>query len=621
MVPFLWGLVVLSGFIGWGLIAARLAGVPAEDSPDWGLSAGWGMALLIALGGVLSLAGLAVAPVLFAVVAAGAAVHWATVFRRPPSLGGLSGLALGLAALAVAALILRYSAAVWYQGFNCSDDDIAYFTYVSRLLQTGTLIEPYSLRRLSGYGGHSFLQALVVMAGSEDNGYLMDRGIAVVVSFGLVAGFLRVPGKASAIPYAVALILTVIMPFPIMNSSAHVTGLAMFLTLFRTLERAPPLEGRAFPRYWWLIGAVAAGATSLKAHFIVVAAVTVFFYWLIAGFRSPGGFKGGWRRLGLPLVHLGLSPLAFLAPWMALLQLSSGTVLFPLFQGNHRPGFSETYSGSLDFTDLLGNLGDFFISPGVALFFVPVVLYAFRRGSAAGLSLYIGALTASVVTVSTLTYDSLENLHRYVAPFLDAAFISTVIFFLSDLRRSLPPDTRARPAWRFGDVLLSVLVMALLPVPVINDLSRMADKSGKTVLTGENRAAYSKMQSAIPEGEPFLAVVEHPFALDYTRNDIINIDVPGGVSPDPGMPFFKGPRALKDYLLGQSLRYIAFRNFNNPGGCLYRRVMWDFYAKSSHPMWRAQSKYYLDFMDNVLALAKAETMVYRGNILRVIKLR
>jgi hypothetical protein len=614
--PFLWGLVVVSSFIGWGLIAARLAGVKAGDSPDWGLSAGWGMALVLVLGGVLSVFGLAQAPVLIAVVAAGAAMHLANTLRRPPSLGGLSGPALGLAVLVALVLILRYSAAVWYQGFNCGDDDVAYFTYVSRLLQTGTLIEPFSLRRLSGYGGHSFLQALVVMAGSEDNGFLMDRGIAAVVSFGLVAGFLRTPGKPSAMPYVVALILTVIMPFPLMNS--------MFLTLFRTLERAPPWDEGVPARYLWLIGAVAAGASSLKAHFLAAAAVTVFFYWLISVFRSPKGFGGGWRRHGWPLLHLGLSPLVFLAPWMALLRLSSGTILFPLFQGNHRPGFSETYSGAVDFTDLLAALGDFFISPRVALLVVPVVLYAFRRGSAAGLSLYMGALVASAVTVSTLTYDTLEALHRYVAPFLYAAFMSTVIFHLSDFHRNLPADatdTRTRPASRFGNVLLVVLVIALLPIPVINDLGRMADKFGRTVLSNEDRAQYSKMQSAVPEGELFLAVVGHPFALDYTRNTIINIDVPGGVSPHPGMPFFEGPRALKDYLLGQSIGYIAFRNFNNPGGCIYRRNLWAFEAKGDNPMWRAQSKFYLDFMDNVLALAETETTIYRGNILRVIKLR
>ncbi|NQU60207.1 MAG: hypothetical protein HQ512_03675 [Rhodospirillales bacterium] len=87
------------------------------------------------------------------------------------------------------------------------------------------------------------------------------------------------------------------------------------------------------------------------------------------------------------------------------------------------------------------------------------------------------------------------------------------------------------------------------------------------------------------------------------------------------MPFFKGPGALKEYLLGQSIGYIAHRDFANLGGCLYRRNMWKFYAQGSHPMWRGQAKFYLDFMDNVESLGLSETTVYRGRVLRVIKLR
>ena len=92
VIPFLWGLVVLSGFIGWGSAAARLSGAP---EPDWGLSAGWGMALVIAFGGVLSLAGAALPPVLMAVVVVGAVLHLGGVLKgrasgRPSAWAGFS---------------------------------------------------------------------------------------------------------------------------------------------------------------------------------------------------------------------------------------------------------------------------------------------------------------------------------------------------------------------------------------------------------------------------------------------------------------------------------------------------------------------------------------------------
>lgn len=640
MVPFLWGLIVLSALIGWGLIAARLAGVPGGNSPDWGLAAGWGMAALLALGGVLSLTGLALPPVLFAVVAAGVAMHLAAVFKGRASWEKPKGLFWLMVAVAALPLLTRYVSVVSYQAMSCGDDDVVYFTYVSRLLQTGTLIEPFGLRRLAAFGGQTFLQSLVVMAGSELNAYLMDRGIAYIISFGLVAGYLRGHGFGLAFSHMVGLILAVILPLPLLNSSSHVTGLVMFLTLFRTLERLPGPKPGAFPAAGplWLVGMAAAGASSLKAHYLGVAAVTVFAYWLIACLRPPRGNEGGneggtgtvrepaWRSPAITLGHLGLSSLLFLAPWMGLLYRSSGTILFPFFQGNHRPGFAESYSGAMPFPELLGFLADFFTAPQVLLFFVPMGLYLFRRGSAAGLALYAGALVTAAVTVSTLTFDNLETLHRYVAPFLNAAFIATVIVFLREILGNAPGNAPGKnpagPGRKLGDGILVVLVVVLLPVPIAKDINRLTHGSGKqAVVSAETRVAHARMQAAVPEGERVLAALDRPYWLDYKRNDIINIDVPGAVSPDPGMPFFKGPRALKDYLLGRSIPFVAFRDFDGPGGCLYRRVMWDFYAKSSHPMWRAESKFFLDFMDNVQALAKTEDLVFQRNGLSVIRLR
>lgn len=651
VIPFLWGLAVLSGFIGWGSAAARLSGVP---EPDWGLSAGWGMALVIAFGGVLSLAGAALPPMLMAVVVAGVILHFVWVLKgrasgRPGAAAGFSKgtwLVMGFVALAVAS---RYTSIVWFQAANCPDDDVAYFNFVSRLLQTGSLIDPYSLRRLSGYGGHTFLQALVMASGSEDNGHLLDRGVALIVCFGLVAGFSSKGGKDGnkngAIPYLLAAILVLIMPFPLANSSSHVTGLAMFLTLFRTLhglnarDEAPGMgNGGEGARSLWLAGLVTAAAAALKAHYMAAAGLTVFFFWLVSGLQGLGrhrddGPKGlaYWRRHGNRLIHMGVGALIFLAPWMVLMGRSSGTPLYPLFQGNHRPGFSETYSGVIDFGTRLGNLGDFFLSAHVGLFVVPLVLYAVRRGPAAGLGLYLGGLMTAAVTTWTLTYDDLETLHRYAAPFLNAAFIATVIYYLGRIRADLPAGARAAKGAgnahralasgrKTGDRILYVLVIALLPIPIYHDVTRLAGALDRTVIPPDRRAAYAEMQAAIPEGEGVLSILDQPFALDYSRNAIATIDVPGAVSPDPGMPFFKGPGALKDYLLGQSLGYIAYRDFEAKSGCLYRRDLWEYKAGDENTMWRRQSKYYLDLMDTVTALAKTEKTIYRAGGLSVIGL-
>jgi len=605
---FLWGLVVLAGFIGCGTLVARLAGFSGKDAPDWGLAAGWGMAGVVGLGGVLALLGIATAPVLFAVVGLGVVLFGATLIKMPFVRADVSGVTGGLAALALAVLLLRYGSYISFRGLNCSDDDIVYFSFVTRLLETGTLIEPFSLRRLFAFGGHTVLQSLVMMAGSDVNGFLMDRGIAVIAAFGLTAGFLRRSGMEGAAPYMVALIVTVIMPFPLGNSSSHLTGLVLFLTLFRSMEMMPA-SGPSV-KGLWLIGLVAAAASSLKAHYLGVAALTVLFYWLALAFD-------GWRAKDTApirsLFHLGLSSLVFLAPWMALLYRSSGTILFPLFQGNQQPGFSATYLGSLPLPDVLALVGKFLIAPQVSLLLVPVVLYAFHRASRAGMALYAGAVMMTVMTAAMLTFDSIDTVHRYVAPFLGAAFIATVSVFLGRLHRPL--------AFKSGPAVLCAIAVLLIPVSVYRDFNRLVDQWGVVNLSDKNRGAYKKMQAAVPPGEKFLAVLAHPFALDYQRNGVFNIDVPGAASPAPGMPFFKGAKALKAYLIGQSIRHIAYRDFTNPGGCIYRYSWWESQARSGHPMWAAQAKYYLDLMKNIEALEKTQTVIYRGRVLRVMQLQ
>lgn len=616
VIPFAWGLVVLAALIGWGGVVARLFG-ETGSRPDWGLAAGWGMALMLALGGVHALAGFARPWLLTTLVIAGAALFAGDAFagRRRPA----GSLVAVLLALAAAALLARYASAVSHQALSCGDDNIAYFAFVARLLDTGTLIEPFSLRRLSAYGGQTWLQALVMVVGDADQGYLLDRGIAAVVAFGLVLGLFRDPGRGGRAGLRpahvlVALLLTVILPLPLLNSSSHYTGLVMLLTLFRTLARLPA-GGGASPRRLWLVGLVAAGAASLKATILLAAAATLAAWWMIGLWRD----RGGWRRHGGEAAHLAAATLAFLAPWMALMVRSSATPLFPLFPGNHRAGFAATYSGDLALGELVAQLGGFVLRPEVGLFVLPIVLYAFRRGSRAGLALYVGALVALVATVTTLTYDTAEILHRFVAPFLNAAFIATVAVIVDESLAATPAGV-GTGARRAGDTVLWVLAIALLPVPVARDVGRIADTWGKTVLGDAGRAVYARAQGSVPAGAAILVMVKHPFAFDYGRNRIVNVDVPGAVSPDPGMPFFQGPGPLKDYLLAQSIGYVALRDFDAPGGCLYGRDIWTWHAKADNPMWRAQSKYYLDLMDNVAALAAGARVLHRERGLSVIAL-
>lgn len=87
------------------------------------------------------------------------------------------------------------------------------------------------------------------------------------------------------------------------------------------------------------------------------------------------------------------------------------------------------------------------------------------------------------------------------------------------------------------------------------------------------------------------------------------------------MPFFRGPEALKGYLVGLGIRYVAFRDAWASNGCLYRRDMWRTHLGVSDPVLRKHLRHYIDLMDNLDKPATSEAVVHRADGLIVIALR
>ncbi|MBT6407182.1 MAG: hypothetical protein HOK06_06220, partial [Rhodospirillaceae bacterium] len=477
---FAWGLLVLCSFVGWGAVANRLAGRPAGDRPDLGLCAGWGMALSLAVGGLASLLGVATAGfAIFYVLVGVVILVGAWMGRRLPAEFFTSPRFLVACASAVFVLI-RYAAWVHAIDRDCNDDDIAYFAFVARLLDTGTLIEPFSLRRLAaGYGGQTFLQSLIVAVGSETNAMLTDRGIAVAVCFALVLGLF--PSRRP-VHYAFALILTVVVPFPVLNSASHITGLAMFLTLFRTfLIVGDPAD--AAPGHLWLSGLVMAGTASLRPHFGFVVAVMAVGYWFYCYRRRSGGTP----RYFTSLLGAGLASSIFLAPWMILSYVSSGSALYPLFKGNHRPDI-DYFNAATDIATVGASFADFFTSVEI-LFFVPLIFGGRFRKHGAVLAFYAGAFVGTIAVLVAFTNSDTVSISRYVHPFVAAAFIAAMATLLNVVRAD---------GARIGDAVLICLAVLLAPFIAAKDLGRIHDAWGKSLIESDQRTAYADLQAAIP---------------------------------------------------------------------------------------------------------------------------
>ena len=159
-----WGLVVLYGMAGWGWVVERLA-LPTRAA-DLGLRLAWGAGALIAVGGVLCLFSLATKPVLLTLVLGGTFLTLADLMRRgfAPRVrpAHRARAAEASAAAGRPGRDHRAGGAVGPGGdrtilggasgadLNQNDDHVAYLIFPKKILATGTLIDPFSLRRITG---------------------------------------------------------------------------------------------------------------------------------------------------------------------------------------------------------------------------------------------------------------------------------------------------------------------------------------------------------------------------------------------------------------------------------------------------------------------------------------
>ena len=130
---------------------------------------------------------------------------------------------------------------------------------------------------------------------------------------------------------------------------------------------------------------------------------------------------------------------------------------------------------------------------------------------------------------------------------------------------------------------------------------------------------YHKLQNAIPSGARLLVMLDEPYFLDYGRNEIWNLDMPGTASPAPGLPSFQGPEPFADYLRAQGIRHVAFISPDRSTH-LYRRDVWFDHIYDPEEIWRSYAPYMVDVMDNLVALAATRVHLHDESGMTVLDL-
>lgn len=626
-----WGVAVLGSWVGWGTLAGML--LAKEKRIDWGLRAAWGMGVTLAIGGLLVCLQIATATVLQVMVMAGLAMWLLIVYGGPRAKAaraehrvgrGVWGWKLPVIVLVVVAYLGSVGATSSVD-LNWSDDMPIYLPLVKRMVQTGNLNEPFSLRRLSSYGGQWLLQGEVMAVGTESNGMLVDKGLSVVVLAGLMWGMMAEgrgkPGRGRAAVVLAVMLAGLLVDVPRVNTQSQMTGVVLFLGLLRTLM----LGGGGADRRIRIrrlssavmAGVVAAGLGSLRMNYAPVAGLVLVVAYGVRAWRN----RGVWQlRLGEGAVAVG-SMVVLVVPWAGALWESSRSLFYPAMLGNQRGEFSAMYASAMTFGEKVAFVTGYLTYWKAVVLIVPVVLIWRRRFRGTGLAIYAGAICGSLAVAWVFTAISNATLYRYTFPMLFAAALYAIGLTLRSGRWS----------WRSTVASAWVVMMLALNVPAAwgnhaRSVEEMVTWNTKPRVFAPPRLVdqYVSAQQAIPAGEGVYAAVSLPSLLDFSRNRVFLADELGIVAPDPGIPVLSGPAAVRAYFLSKGIHYILAVNFDEAAGLYSRPVYVAFRGHPEHLFMGDVIEHnlapvVLKMEENIDALAMPERTQVFGPV-RVIKL-
>jgi hypothetical protein len=630
LLAFAVGLGILCSLIGWGWLVLKALRIRLGTGP--GSKAAVGLALTSPVGAVLNWfhvisPGIVRAFVLAGIVIAVLATVTNARYLRDSAVSAWAyfrprkWMAFVLLLL-VSITVVRYAAIVSPGQFHPQDDLHAYFVYPAKMLQTGQLgTDPFSERRIiSSLGDKYFLDTFVMsFTGRFGNMRLMDEGVGYVMLLLLLAEIMHrkgIPGHWSLM----ALLAASIYPAPVSNITAVYLGVVILVLLFDLLQRTaaqPALNTTA------LLAILLAGLSSLKSTFAPAAGVFFWGFFLYQLFRLPNKGKTV-ARAGFCLLLIVI----LLSPWMLYSYRASGTLFYPLFgKGFHGSVYGiyllpTAHMGLHNVLAFLDGLAD--TVGAVLVIQVCLVLMAFRRNSDDRLIDLIVVINLLIDFVIIGVGTGGVQMYRYSFAIL---FAVALFLLMQELAGFAQRSASGRPM-EFPDSFVAVLLLGMLLGSGFQDLMTDEREGGLTALkfslSGQNMdspaevSAYRELQLAVPPGEKVLVRMDKNYLFDFRRNPIYVNDLPGGASLPPGIPIFKGPDALADYLLQHGIRYLGYSYGDE---ATFSRALFSDRLQPKVNIWiRRGAQIAFDFQDNALALGRSRKKLFDNGSMFVLDL-
>lgn len=109
-----------------------------------------------------------------------------------------------------------------------------------------------------------------------------------------------------------------------------------------------------------------------------------------------------------------------------------------------------------------------------------------------------------------------------------------------------------------------------------------------------------------------MAAVSHGFRFDYRRNQVLSLDVQGGIGPKPGWPTHEGAEVLGAYLRFCGNQYLGWVDFDLPGE-FYNRAHWTSHLEKAGSYLQREANLLLDAEDAIEKLSAKRRVVYQAD--------
>jgi hypothetical protein len=610
---------------GWGYFVVRATRV---SDTDFGQRALYGTAGLLAVAGMLLGLEICNHYAIAALVAAGYvgfvwrelvtptpmgahARAWIAVARAHPGWAVLCVVLVVLAGYVMCGAVARF-------GGNWWDDDVAYNSYMRRLLDLGEINEPFSFRRVSAYGGQTIINATAAIRGTFLNVFLVEHGLFQGLSLLVMIGAMR-ERKLDPI-WQVLLVVTVLLfPDTSINTASYWTGVAGFLALYRVVLAIDRAGGRDAIAYGVIAALLGAAICTLRQNYIPVVVLFLGLFVLRRALTRArvDGWRMAWRSDRGLAIAIVVTIAITLAPYCVAAYVSNQTFLFPMMLGDWNPGLKLTPVVWSAWQEI-----EFFVWCCVEPHGLVVVIPLFcvmvsARDTRAGkplTTLFVSVCVSFVLLVHSFTLSDPLNLWRYAFGYMVTLALVIAI--------EIGPSRRPRvvhASWVARWVLFASLLVQLFETR--GDLRSKFQKFALDIRAayvaehhphkGSQELAkhYARLQAAIPVDARVMTMLDSAAYLDFRRNDLTLLDMPGWCAPAPGYPAFQGAEELRRYLTGLGFQYLAFVRPES-SVALYRRDGWLQRLFTDLEVSRTMGAYLVDTIDSVTELATRCRLIY-----------